>query len=54
MIIVTDENGSFSQGPIHQVLLPCGRGQRRWYEINATFSVQDEPQNITLAYQFHR
>jgi asparagine N-glycosylation enzyme membrane subunit Stt3 len=50
--IVTDENGSFSQGPI-----PSGEYYYRvdvdndgWYEINATFSVQDEPQNITLAY----
>ena len=50
--IVTGENGSFSQGPI-----PSGEYYYRvdvdhdgWYEINATFSVQDEPQNITLAY----
>ena len=50
--IVTDENGNFSQGPI-----PSGEYYYRvdidhdgWYEINATFSVQDEPENITLAY----
>ena len=50
--IITDENGSFSQGPI-----PSGDyyyrvdiDQDGWYEINATFSVQEEPVNITLAY----
>ena len=50
--IVTDENGSFSQGPI-----PSGEYYYRvdvdsdgWYEINETFSVQDQPENITLAY----
>ncbi|MCH1410811.1 MAG: glycosyltransferase family 39 protein [Candidatus Poseidoniaceae archaeon] len=50
--IVTDENGSFSQGPI-----PSGEYFYRvdvdndgWYEINETFTVQDEPVNITLAY----